>query len=275
MIELFIMAIETQVSPPPKAWLRRTTEEPIRQLAKKIHEKWPRVTANHVTAAGLAGQIAAVTVAERENRKVEPNRAVKTAAIVGATVSFAADGIDGALSRVISEESSLGGAIGDLFADRAGEILTAVARAKTAHRRGGFLGRVGEWAALAVAATTTLPTVARLHANKHGKMPPEHGSSITEAIGTRPGRVISALTATAIPRAQPMIDTIGFVASVNTARKRWNVASDPNAPELPPEKKDGLELQRLIFAGVALAGLATAVHTYRRERKRDRRLKVR
>ncbi|MBI4084557.1 MAG: hypothetical protein HY431_01485 [Candidatus Levybacteria bacterium] len=249
---------QESVSQTRNSELRRRTAGATGAVAKFLHTRFPRLKANHISAAGSMGVLlgAAIATARQEEIKRNPSEALLPLAVIG--VSSLLDAVDGQKARIEKIENPNGQKV-DVLNDRGQEIGTAFLRAAAAHRRGDRLGRN---LALATAATSTLPSLARARVESLGHPTPEGGK--LGYLGTRVGRAATGTGATVFSEirgipVQSVLDGITTASNLITAGSRaWTLFENRNNPPVlsPQVQKESAERARLLVGVAGAAGIA-------------------
>ena len=262
------------VSATRNSFLRQSTKGFVENTARFLYtatgqgkpdEERPfDLSPNHVTGMGILLVLAGTYLAEEQ--KANP-----FLPFVFEGLGYYCDGLDGALARLImskdpSRHDSKKGQVIDMMADRIEEVGTALLRARSAYKRG---DAYGEMAAYGVALTTCLPSCIRALSESKGISVPETGKNFFEMLGTRPGRILLAAAGTHLNpylgyRVQPVTDTLGTIANLNTTRARVAILRDPNAShDLSDSVREEARIRGIALGGVAVAGAAASVLTYK------------
>lgn len=276
--------------------LRSILADPNQRIAEYIDTHFPNVTPNNVSDFGLATTAVGSVMAYRARSL--PARIASTAVL---TVGAWSDGVDGALARIKAakntespevpsqkapettpaatserkkfieklKELERDGVLRDVFSDRVGESMTAVARTMAAAARRDTLGTL---AAYAATITNTLPSVARAQAEEQGVAVPETPLGLG-FFGTRGTRAVTGIAGAAFPRLggfplQRTLDGITAVSNLVTADQRHRAAMTavPTEPPLSEEikaagtsRKELLKPLATIIFSAETAGLAAGV----------------
>ena len=157
-----LLSLAPQSAETGNSRLRAIFKNPLETAADVVTDAYPGVTASHITAAGTLACLAAATTAARAP---ETARTVSWLHLAGSL----SDALDGPVARAAAarngRSTTSGGALFDTVSDRLQEFGASYAQAEVAFGRGdrtaGLLG-------LAFAATSTLPSLARSHAEANG-----------------------------------------------------------------------------------------------------------
>ncbi len=179
--------------------LRAYTKELAHYTALLIHELFPDLTPNKLSAEGFLDVAYGAYQAEKGNLNFSPDDQLN--GFIKQLLGNIKDGLDGPLARIIMAESPgkhdpFFGQLVDVFFDKGGEIGTAWIRAKTAYLKN---NPAGEYAAEGAAVTATLPALTRAGVESLGFAVPENGNNLLEAVGTRFGRIVLGMAATHVP----------------------------------------------------------------------------
>lgn len=187
------------------------TREPVHYAALGFHRLFPRVSANQVTYTGIALVSLGTSIAEWQNVTGNKNKRLRLAALGLVLAGYGCDGLDGAVSRIIRDETGYkdpnGGHI-DVTADRVEEFIQNSIRAYSADK----LGRPwGSKMARINSVLSTPPSFVKSIDEGIGFDMPETGGVIN-IWGTRPGRAILNTVATFVPdikgvAMEPILDT--------------------------------------------------------------------
>lgn len=253
------------------SYLRVQTASLVHNTTLILHKVFPSLTPNQVTLMGVVEVLAATLVAEQNNLSKKPSLLINILSFLVESDGYLKDAQDGALARIIMAETpgkhnGANGQIIDVLADRAEEIGGALLRSHTAYRMGNIFG---ERAAMAVAVTSTLPSLSRAYAEFRGYVVPEMGRNVLEAAGTRFGRIALSSAATHLRNIgginlQPPIDTLSATANLYSAIKRIGVIYDPNTKPTLKEKYRIEAANRLnVLSKTELAALVATLATYK------------
>lgn len=198
--------------------LREAVRPYTEGTAKFLHEKFSWLSADMITAFGLACNVTGAVLAARRNNpkhtpeslllEISPGLLLITGAI--------SDAIDGPKARIEKDElrekdpgyeEDDKGQLKDAIADRLGTLAKGLSRAVSACQRGGL----GEYAAYANVVTSSLSSITRAHAESKLMEVPENGTNPIEFIGNHVGRSI--------------LDTITTGNPIINIKKRLNIQS--------------------------------------------------
>lgn len=236
--------------------ISETRNSPIRNkvsgftsaVARFICDRTPNLTANRI---GLLGNGLVTLGAIRQS-------------LLLIAIGSLMDAIDGPVARETEERfpGSVDFKKGELFdtlSDRYQEAFLSNERIVSAHQRN---DRIGGFAALASAITSSLPSIARAFSESQEKVVPESGKGILGLIGTRPGRAALGAIATVLPEykgipVQTGLDILMTVANIKTTSDRLKTAFSDKEKLLPDQKKHDAKV-RLTALGL-FGALTTGV----------------
>lgn len=222
--------------------LRLAIEKHTDNLAINITDKFPKLTANHVSWFGFAATLGGSVI----NAYTDKNGLAGFLEVGGSS----ADMIDGPISR--TGNGTENGFLHDVIADKLSEASIFWGHAKSAKTK------LGRFAALAALATCILPSFIRAAAESAGYVTPEDGGSKLAFLGTRAGRCALAITGTFFSDLQPITDSVSAVSNIHACFGRIKGMKKIDDPE--SDLKDiGLKKLPILAAGVALTG-ALALH---------------
>lgn len=279
--------IDGSVSETRNGALRAYTKELAHYTALLIHQLFPDLTPNQLSAMGFLEVIFGALLAEQGN--INFSTSLQIGGFSLQTLGNIKDGLDGPLARIITAQSPgkhdpFTGQLVDVTFDKAGEIATAWTRARTAYLKN---NPAGEYAAFGVAITAALPALTRAHVESLGYAVPEIGRNLLEAMGTRTGRIILGMAATHVPYvfdylgqsklgqnyefvsnlsrigsrvSQPSIDTLNAAASLYTTNARMQTLFDLNSrPTLnQSQRKEAITRAKLLL-GIELVSIGGTV----------------
>lgn len=277
---------ENGVSKTRNSLIRQRTDWLTHNTALIIHEIFPSLTPNELTTLGVIEDLAGVCLAEWNNLSRSPSRMINGFSLLVEIDGELKDAFDGPLARIIMAQSpgkhdSSWGQVYDPLADRTKEIVAALLRAHTAYIKGSSLG---ERAALGVAITTTLPSLARAYDESLGYVVPEMGINILQAAGSTFGRIILNKAATHMRSVnlfqreillQPSIDLLAATANIYNASARMNVITNPNAkPILGNTERQEAERRYKALMATELISIVAALSAYKMFRMLEPRPEV-
>ena len=254
---------ESSLSDTRNGFARKAFHKPADFIAERIHRMFPKLTANEISAFGLALTATFSYLAG----KIPP---LATAA--GLAVAEGFDWVAGPVARLRAklypnEIYLADGKEVDPAADRGDELAKGLSRMFAAAERDDMWGLTA--AALATF-SNPIPSILRAEAEKERTIVSENGRNIFELLGTRGGRAVMGIVATAFPEItikgkkiplQTILDTATFVSNVVVAYDRYNKLTtgektlDDNKAE---EAKRRSTLLKVIAAGTGVVVL----HTY-------------
>ncbi|OGD87242.1 hypothetical protein A3H83_00010 [Candidatus Roizmanbacteria bacterium RIFCSPLOWO2_02_FULL_39_8] len=240
--------------------LRELTASPIQLITQRLHEAFPSLEPNHITAAGIVGTAIGSLIALDGNQKA--------ASLPVLCISAGLDAFDGALARRIEAESPGSvdfkkGAVYDSISDRTQELVMALSRAVSANKKGSTLGKA---LALLNAVSNSLPSTAKAFAETKGVVVPENGRGPKGVIGTRVGRAVLGIASTVFPEVksvptQIIADAIVTSANIATAIERADLARKETGTLAESDRADA----RVRFKALALftaIAVGTSAITY-------------
>lgn len=229
--------------------IRSRAKNTINSIVVALHEQFPYITPDHITALGALGvAIAALWTSLRTQKST-----VETTAQIGLYgASSSLDALDGGLARLIKlsgqQHDSRRGQLVDVGADRLQELFLALSRLSQAIKRNDQLGAL---LALGATVTNTLPSLYRAKAEEQGIAPGE-GKNIVEITGSRLGRAVLAVS-TFIPEighvnTQNLADLTTLSANLYLSYKRRKLISQPVASAVLKQetRKLGSERKELL-----------------------------
>ncbi len=225
---------------------REMTKLPIDISTKFFHRKFPSITPNQITTAGVIGVGIGGALAAAEDRKRNNTGRAIALGILGAASIL--DAFDGSLARVIEAEDPTkknpDGQLIDTAADRIQETTLAIFRVISAQKRGDNLGEV---LALLSGISNGAPSLLRAIAESRGIVVPEGGGSIIGFFGTRLGRTISGILSTdfAVVDGKPVQKTLD----------KYGITFLPQI--------ENINLQNFIDAGNIATNTFTAVNRFK------------
>ena len=213
----------------------REATRPIREgVAVFLDRKFPWITADMITAFGLACNLGGAVFSARENN---PNHTEETLLwelapdmllITGAI----ADAFDGPKAEIEKEKRRKRdpyykeddkGQLKDAMADRIGTLAKGLSRAISAYQRG---DKVGEYMAYANVVTSFFSSITRARAESRLLEVPENGSDPLEFVGNHVGRTILDTISTSRPilrqrfNIQRMLDVVSTIGTLKVADAR-------------------------------------------------------
>ena len=242
--------------------LREVTANPIQSVTDRLHETFPSLTPNQITALGAIGTAigSAMAASGETDSKVMPLSILTTSALL--------DAFDGALARKIETEKPGSidfkkGAIYDSISDRTQELFMALSRAIQAYKRGDKLGQIS---ALLNGISNSLPSTAKAYAETRGVAVSESGKGIAGFLGTRVGRATMGITTTVFPEMrgapiQVIADALVTSANLSTAIDRISAAQRLE-PTLSEETRNDSKARFRALATFTALALGATVMTY-------------
>ncbi len=255
-------------------FLRQRTSSTVQKITGKLHQRFPEVTPNHLTIAGLIGvSLAGAYAAYEQNSKGEKYYSSPFSILLPLSVMFGSmlcDALDGSLARTIQKENPLAhnsssGQQVDGLADRMSELMLGIIRMVAAHNRNDPLGEI---IAFTATLTNAFPSLLRGFAEEQGHIVPETGKGLTGLLGTRIGRSTANLFATILPNplgipVQEIMDGITTIANTKTAFDRLKIALIPQETTLSPKEIDDAKARTRLYLATTGAVFATSLATYR------------
>lgn len=151
--------------------LRKIASGVVQPMVETLHERFPSVTANHLSILGGLGVALGAYLANRGDSK---------SSLILMGLGNATDGIDGALARTIAAEDPsaidlMRGDIVDSTSDVVKQLAMNLAQITAAHKRG---DRIGETMAYLATVSSPLSTLSRARAEASGEAVQDTGRDI-------------------------------------------------------------------------------------------------
>ncbi len=256
---------EENMSATRNSMARKLVDAPVKLVATNLHKRFPNVTANQVTAAGILGVGLGSMLSVGETSPMTKKVAV---GVLG--FSSALDGLDGALARVIkTEDPSRANPYGNLVdaaADRIQEATLGMSRMISSQKRA---DKSGEVLALVSVISNGAPSLMRAIAESRGIAVSESGGNPLGFLGTRTGRTITGILSTVYPEVkgvsiQKILDTLNIAANTFTTVSRFRKAfiSRKIEKSLKPQAIEEAEERAIVLSGTFAATAMTAGATY-------------
>ena len=251
--------------------LRRITAHIPRILARRLHDKFPDLTADHLTFLGAIGTGIGGFIATLRNGENSPkNKKLTITSGLVMVASAGMDALDGQLAREMEQSNPgsgnlLAGQVKDAASDSFQELFLSIARAISAHKRG---SKLGEIMALVNGATNSLSRLSRAFAESRQKPVPETGVGPVGIIGTRAGLAVLGIAATLFPEVrevpvQVAVDALVTGANIVTALQRTEIALDKSAPTLDEKTRQEAEIRFKALLVIEAISIGAAVITYK------------
>lgn len=261
---------ERSISLTRNSTIRRLTEAPIGGLVNRLHKAVPSLTPNHINLFALLSVIGGAAIAASRNPKNPTANKIKTKVAIGLmTAGSLMDAFDGPLARLKDSENPGSvnfsvGQINDILSDRGQEVIAAFSRSYSAHRREDVFGTL---AGLGAGITASWASSARAWSEFFRRPVPEGGKGILGLIGTRKGRVVEGITATAFPKVkgipiQAILDGATTVGNISTALDRLRIANSQETPVLDFKVQKDARNRLIALGTFSLAALTGALLTY-------------
>lgn len=235
---------------------RQISEAFLDRPVKIFHARFPSVSADHVSTAGVVLSIAGIHLMESQHRiqKYNPKKTLLAVGLVG--IGMALDLFDGKLARLRrsempSDEDKLKdekiGQVKDPFFDGIVETVQALESAYTAHVLGSDIRKKAAFFSLM---TSNIPRTLKAVAGMFEKSVPESYKPYDiRFFGTSLGRKVPNYLSTLISRSGGFTNIIAGLANTGVGIERMLAVIDGIGTIFDPSVKPELSSKEIGFAG--------------------------
>jgi phosphatidylglycerophosphate synthase len=272
-----------EIDSPRNSKIRELAKQPLNKISEFLHNSFPWLTPNEVTALGTAGLGALILYTSHleSEQKIDFETSIK---LISAYAALSAtDAVDGSLARYKAEHGDLShdsstGQLVDSISDRLQEAFLSWLAMYRAAQQDDKLWLI---TATLTAITNPLSSLVRAWAESKGIAVPESGKGVFELLGTRLGRATTSSTRLLPPieigstSAQAIIDGLTAAATTKTTISRLQAINKGEKSEDPSalDKKTITEAKRRfeLLAGLSIiTGLTTSFLLYKLLNKDNR-----